>query len=474
MIKLYKKIVILLCIVLITPVIVSCIPFAKSVAPVEAATVEKVTLGKTKGTIGVGSSSEYLNLENANNEASYTYSSANTKIATVSEYGDIQGISKGKTVITVEETYKGIVTKVGTYKVSVVTALLSAKSIEVGVNNYIDMDDESMEHKQIKYINLHATYQYKTSNSSIATVNKYGFVSGVKLGKTTISVTETYKRKTTKLGSFTVNVVGSKLLKKKLDVPIGALCEVLIDCKNTKATYTYKSSNTKIAKVNKGGFITGLKEGITYISVTETYKKVTNKLGYIKVTVSGSYINPDVNSHEFPINSSHNLMSFANIYNQNYEAIYTCKSADTSIITAGYEVSEYGYLEYLVKAVGLGSTTLTVYDDYNGVQRIVGIINITVKEYPVTSFEFGAKYFEGNPSVLSKTYYLNQSYSDNSLVYYLIRNPYPCTTPITYASSDETIATIDCTGVVTPIREGIVEITATCGSFSDTIQAIIK
>ena len=99
---------------------------------------------------------------------------------------------------------------------------------------------------------------------------------------------------------------------------------------------------------------------------------------------------------------------------------------------------------------------------------------ITVKEYPVTAFEFGAKYFEGNLYVLSKTYYLNQSYSDNSLEYYLIRNPYPCTTPITYASSDETIATIDCTGVVTPIREGIVEITANCGSFSDTMQAIIN
>lgn len=59
--------------------------------------------------------------------------------------------------------------------------------------------------------------------------------------------------------------------------------------KKKNATYTYKSSNVKVAKVSKSGKITALKSGKANISVTEKIKgKKKKKIGTLTVTVKAA------------------------------------------------------------------------------------------------------------------------------------------------------------------------------------------
>lgn len=71
----------------------------------------------------------------------------------------------------------------------------------------------------------------------------------------------------------------------KAAIRIGATVKIEINNKKDKATYSYKSSNTKVATVNKSGTVTGKKAGTAAITVTETYNKKKTEVGKLQVTV---------------------------------------------------------------------------------------------------------------------------------------------------------------------------------------------
>ena len=65
----------------------------------------------------------------------------------------------------------------------------------------------------------------------------------------------------------------------------------------------------------------------------------------------------------------------------------------------------------------------------------------------------------------STTYQLSYTVTNNDIV---VENP-----TITYSSSDETIATVDSNGLMTMLKEGTVDITATCSTASVTTTMTI-
>ncbi len=459
--NLFKRIAILLIVTLLAPTIFNLVPSLKGMTAAEAyAATQKATLGKSKVTIGVVSSPEYVIVNNQPETATYTYSSANKKIATVNEYGFINGVSKGKTTITVKEKNNGTITEIGKISVTVVGPAISKKSVDVGVNNYT--------YPPINYMNFEAVYKYKSSDTKIATVDEYGGITGLKLGKATISVTETYKGKTTKVGAFTINVTNGKITQKQIEIPVnqGPYTDIPIACRNYEATYKYKSANTKIATVNKDGYVTGVKEGTTTISVTETYNKKTVKVGSIKVKVVQPSLDPKVKSVDIGINSSNSFFNLFNINYYNINAEYTCESADTSIISTGSEVDQWGYENFLIKGVNYGTTTLTVYEKLGGKKRKVGTIKATVKDIPATDLYFYTYGFEEENGKLTKTYYLEEDYSGSSLMDYFSKEPYNSTTPILFTSGDESVVKVSENGVVTPIAEGQALVTVSCGKLN--------
>jgi len=471
--KIMKKIFVMLCIAFILPSVLNSISSIHNFPQAKAQTLEEAKLVETEGTMGVGGPPNVIVVENAKLGAEYVYTPANKKIISVSAhagYGYIYASSVGKTTITVNEIYKGKTTKVGSYKINIVNAQINQKEKEIGLSSYNTIT--------LNYTKEMATYQYKSSDVEVASVNEYGYIKGLKYGKATISVTETYKGKTIKIGTCAVTVIKSKLAVKELEVPIyeDAYDSVPLLCWNEKATYTYKSSDSKVVKIDKNGLFSGLKKGKATITVTETYKKVKRKLGSVTINVVLSSIDPNSKAVIVGVNSSTDFLDMIDEYyntipilNKNQYANHICESENSSIVSVEVDNSDWEP-KLVVKGAGIGTTTLTVYEEYKGKKRIVGTIAIEVKEFPVTDFIF--RLDDTNPEdTVTQTFTLGRDYS---LKYSYGIRPINTTTPIIFTSSDETIATVDNKGGLIPIKVGTVEITATCGSFTDTMIVIIE
>ena len=88
------------------------------------------------------------------------------------------------------------------------------------------------------------------------------------------------------------NVIAGKQAKKatikttKLTIQAGKKKSIKLKNKRKKATYTYKSSKTRIAKVSKKGQVTAVKAGKAKITVKEKLGKKTRKVGTVTVVVT--------------------------------------------------------------------------------------------------------------------------------------------------------------------------------------------
>jgi uncharacterized protein YjdB len=389
--KLLKRIAVLLVIALIAPVVLPSIPLLKGLSSTDVyAATQKASLENKKATVGISSTPEYIYINNSNEDASYTFKSNDKKIATVNKYGDIKGVKKGSTTITVSEKYKGKTKTVGKVAVKVVGAKLITKELQVGANSYAQW--------------------------------------------------------------------------------------IVIDYLNSKATYKFKSSDNKIATVDESGFVMGLKTGSADISISETYKGKTAKLGTVKVTVAGASISEDSKDVNLGVNSETALTGLISIENQNYEAEYTAESADTSIVTCESVTDpDTSEKSFVLKGAAVGTTTLTVYENYQGDKKALGTVNVTVKEIQVEDFTFYSDDLDTENGVPTITYYLDDLSPDWSSLQYLFEiSPYNATTPVTCVSDKETVVKVDNDGNVTPVGEGTAKISVSCGKFTYDIQVIVK
>ena len=111
------------------------------------------------------------------------------------------------------------------------------------------------------------TLKWTTSNKKVATVDKFGRVTAKKQGTATITVkTSSGKKATCKI---TVPS-GVKLKKTSATIKVKKYTKIQIKSTVVKGdkVKSYKSSNKKIAKVDKNGKVTGVKKGKATITVT--------------------------------------------------------------------------------------------------------------------------------------------------------------------------------------------------------------
>ena len=239
-----------------------------------------VTLSPASVSVGVGETYTLKPTIPSGTHASYTYSSKNKAIATVTAKGVIKGIKVGTTTVTVT-THNG---KTASVTVTVMKApavvALGASAISLGIG-------ESLTLKPTIPADSHTTYTYATSSTAIVTVTSKGALKGIKAGKATITVTAHNGKKATLTVYVRKAPASVTLDKSTLQLNEGdtfQLKAILPDL--TASKITWKSSNVNVVTVNSKGLLTAKGQGTATITATT----FNNKSASCTVTVYGDFV----------------------------------------------------------------------------------------------------------------------------------------------------------------------------------------
>lgn len=276
----------------------------------------KPTLVHTKLTITLGKYEfSTISVNNTVKGATYTYTSSNKKIVTVSKKGVLTGVKAGKAMITVNQTYKGKKTKVGTCSIEVKASCLLEEEMFIDYRKGPMSEYEYYNYNlnnwgMICYNPMGAKYTFTSSDSKIIKINKDGVITETgEPGKSvTITVKETFNKKTRTVGKFKMTIRFPALSTKEVEVGINeyiypfdyftgysgtyyvvcsANAEPNVDNTNVADVLdNYDASEDVLAFVNEDGYWTGAlkaqKEGTAYVHCyTATTPEEISKDTYI-------------------------------------------------------------------------------------------------------------------------------------------------------------------------------------------------
>jgi uncharacterized protein YjdB len=275
-----------------------------------------------------------------------TWTSSDTKIATVSTAGKVKGVKAGTATITATSKATGLKT---TCKVTV---------------SYVKLDQTDTALEKGKTMTLTATVYpsslsdrsvtWKSSNTAIATVSTAGKVKGVKAG--TVTITATSKATGLKT-TCTVTVGYVKLDQTKATLLKGktvTLKATVYPSSLSDRSVTWKSSNTKVATVTSAGKVTGVKAGTATITATS---KATGLKMTCTVTVENGKVTLDKTEVRIQKGKTVTLKATVTPSSLTDKSV-TWKSSNTKIAT----VTSAGK----VKGIKAGTVTITCTSNATG------------------------------------------------------------------------------------------------------------
>lgn len=219
---------------------------------------KKITLTTKKLTLGVGDEATVMlkSITPSDASSSITYSSSNKKVATVDEYGNIVALKKGKATITAK-TYNGKKAK------CTVTVKSAPKSISLNPNSLELAEGQSASIKVKLPKNTAASYSYQVIDGEDNVSINNGVVYALLEGTATIRVT-TYNGQSADLYVRILPAPTEVILNTEdLTLAYGKSFKLSPTIDQGKTTFTFVSSNTKIAKVSSSGKITAKKKAGT-------------------------------------------------------------------------------------------------------------------------------------------------------------------------------------------------------------------
>lgn len=225
--------------------------------------------------------------------SSLQWTSSNKKIATVTSDGTITGKDVGKAKITVQVKN----TNIRLTGVVRVVSFFRTKSVEITNKPEEPMLTDTKLHLRAKVCPSNARDKkiiWSSSKEKVAEITSKGTVKALKKGTTTITASVKGTKKKT---SFKLRVKNPVKLRKitvtgEKQVYVGSqlpLTAVLSPKNTTQNSIQWKTSNKKIATVNKEGLVTAKKAGNVTITVTEKSckKKKKYKIKVLSVPVTG-------------------------------------------------------------------------------------------------------------------------------------------------------------------------------------------
>ena len=258
-------------------------------------TVNSVTVSPTSATLDPNNTQQLtanVDATPASADKSVTWASNNPSVATVSESGLVTAVAQGTATITATSNLDN--TKSGTCNITVnapaapipVTAIALNKStaiIGIGDSETLTINYTPADANTGKAVN------WTSSNTSIATVDNSGKVTGVAVGTATITATSTTDASITASCAVTVQAVavtGVSINPTSANLQIGGstdLTYTILPANATDKSVSWSSSNTAVANVNNNGHVSAVAAGTATITVTTTDG---NKTATCSVTVT--------------------------------------------------------------------------------------------------------------------------------------------------------------------------------------------
>lgn len=170
------------------------------------------------------------------------------------------------------------------------------------------------------------------------------------------------------LSAPATEAAATKLTATSKTIYVNGTYKITVKNKKAKSTLFYTSHNTKVAKVNKKGTITGINKGTARVTVR--YKKSGRyyKVGTFKITVKKATLNTTYKAVSAHVGDKLTATKYLN--NINKSATYKITSTKTSVAT--------GNSSGQITATKAGTTTLTIKEVYNKKTRTLGTISMTV------------------------------------------------------------------------------------------------
>ena len=271
-------------------------------------TVSSVTINPSSATLNPNDTKQLsvtVDATPASADKSVTWTSSNPSVATVSESGLVTAVAQGTATITATSNLDN--TKSGTCSVTVnapaapipVTAIALNKSTA----NIAIGDSETL---TINYTpadaNTGKAVTWTSSNTSVATVDNSGKVTGIAAGSATITATSTTDASITASCAVAVQAVavtGVSINPTSANLQIGGstdLTYTILPANATDKSVSWSSSNTSVVNVNNG-HVTAIAAGTATITVTTTDGSKTATCS-VTVTAGPPVPQTDLTLHE--------------------------------------------------------------------------------------------------------------------------------------------------------------------------------
>ncbi len=419
--------------------------------------------GKSRVT-GVGISSETLTVYRGSSKTltakvspatanqSVTWSSSDTDVATVDSKGKVTAKNKGEAVITVKTADNGYTASCKvTVKVKPETLKITGKETTVYTTKTLKLTaaftPSDTDYKTVKWT---------SSNTKVATVSSKGVVTATGKGKATITATSTFDSKIKATYKITVKkkvqVQAVYLNSDEKTVYVGKTYKLVSAMNPENATFpevTWKTSNKKIAKVDKNGKVTAVKKGTAVITCTSVDNPKVSATCIINVKIKTKDVELPTKKLTLYVGKTHTLKAEVLPSNASNKKV-TWSSSDKKVAT----VSKSGK----ITAKKPGTATITVKTKSGGYKATC---KITVKKY------VKLKSFKLNKTSLSiqngKSYTLKGVFSPSNA----------SVKDLTWKSSDKSIATVSSKGVVKGIKPGKCIITCKSKATGKTVKCTV-
>ena len=414
---------------------------------VEPTPVESVTLNQTSATLRVGQTvtlTATVQPEDATDKT-VTWSSSNEAVATVDAEGKVTAMALGEAVITAtcgDVSATCAVTVVPTPAESVTLNQITA-SLRVGQTVTLTatvMPEDATD----------KTVTWTSSNESVATVDAEGKVTAIALGEAAITATCGDVSATCAVTVVATPVESVALDYESIELRLGetfVLTATVMPDDATDKTVTWTSSNEAIATVDAEGKVTAMALGEA--AITATCGDVSATCAVTVVATPVESVALDYESIELRLGETFVLTATV-MPDDATDKTVTWTSSDTEVIT----IDENGQ----ITAVGMKDSGATV--TATAANGASASCHVTVLAPLATSIEL-------DQTMISATV------GDEVQLTATILPAEASNQTIEWRSSDETIATVSASGLVSVVAVGDVTITASTTDGSNLSAACV-